>query len=191
MAVNTATCPRCGLSDHTYKLSEIYIEALDALKNGKIGPILPQVMNQGQVDARGILKTQALRSVISSFGPPSGGQQLTRPVNPNLVMMGFTLIAIFFLVQIFLSQRELFLPILILVLLFYSGFFIFRKRITGKYTQQMQENINLKRMYEAAIGQWMLMYYCARDEGVFAPNNNELIPLHAMKARLLEDAKKR
>jgi hypothetical protein len=189
MALSTIACPRCGLSDHTYKLSEIYIEALDALKNGKIGPILPQVMDQSQVDARGILKTQALRSVIKSFGPPSGGPQVTRPVNPNQVMVGFTLIALFFLIQIFISQRDLLLPILILVLAFYSGFVIFRKRITGKYTQQIQENINLKRTYEAAIGQWMHMYYCARDEGVFAPNKNELIPLHSMKAYLLEDAK--
>jgi hypothetical protein len=187
MAENIVECPLCGLSDKTFKVSAIYIEALEGFKKEGTPKILPQIMgDQSQMDAPGILKVQALRSIINTFGPPSGGRQIMRPINPGLVIAGFTLITIFFLVQIYTSQREMFIPILIVALVFYLGYVIFHKQIMGKYQKQIQDNIDIKRTYEAAIGQWMRLYYCAHDDGVFDPDENQLIPLQAMESYLLK-----
>jgi hypothetical protein len=188
MVVNPVQCPECRLSDKTFKVSAIYIEALEEFKHPGARKLLPQIMNDvKKLDAPGVLKTQALRSVVNSFGPPSGGRQIMRPVNPYLVIAAFTLIAIFFLIQIYTTQREMFFPMLILLIVFYLGFTFFRKQIIGKYIQQIQANMDIKRSYESAIGRWLRLYYCARDDGVFDPDENQMIPLQAMEAYLLNE----
>jgi hypothetical protein len=187
MKVNSVECPKCGLSDRTFKVSEIYIEALEGFKKGEKGRVLPQIVSdQSQFEAPGILKVQAFRSVVNDFSPPSGGSQLTRPVHPNLVILAFSLIAVFFLLQIYTTQPDLFLPMLILVFVFYLGYGFFRKTIYGKYNKQIQDNNSIKNTYEAAIGKWMHLYYCARDNGVFDPQEDQMIPLESMKIYLLD-----
>lgn len=186
MIKTPVVCPICAASDKTFKVSTIYIEALEGFKKGSELKILAQIVDdQNLLSATGILKTQTLRSVVSSFGPPSGGKQIIRPVSPNLVMMAFSLIAIFFLIQIYTTQREMFIPILILVAIVYLGYAIFYKQIYAKYTRQIQSNINIKTSYEAAIGKWMRLYYCARDDGVFDPVENQMVPLQSMETYLL------
>jgi hypothetical protein len=186
MIEKSIECPVCGLADKTFKVSEIYIEALGGIKNGETGRVLPQIVNdQSQLVAPGKIKAQAFRSVVSNFSPPSGGRQVMRQVHPNYIIAGFTLIAIFFLIQIYTTQPELFLPILILVFVFYTGYGIFRKSIYAKYNKQILENIAVRQTYEAAIGKWMHLYYCARDNGVFDPKEDRLIPLQAMDSYLL------
>jgi hypothetical protein len=64
MIANPVECPLCGFSDKTFKVSEIYIEALEGIKNGEKGSVLPQIVSdQSQLEAPGILKAQAFRSV--------------------------------------------------------------------------------------------------------------------------------
>lgn len=186
MIQTPVVCPVCALSDKTFKVSSIYIEALEGFKKEGELKIISQIVNDhNQLTTPGILKTRSLRSVVTSFSPPSGGSQTIRPVNPNLIVMAFTLIAIFFLTQIYTTQREMFIPILILVMVFYLGYAFFRKRIYAKYTRQIQANIDIKATYGAAIGKWMRLYYCARDDGVFDPDENQMAPLQAMGAYLL------
>jgi hypothetical protein len=187
MTEKMVECPVCRSSDKTFKVSEIYIEALEGLKKGEKGKTLPQIISDpAQLDAPGILKTQAFRSIVRDFSPPSGGTQIIRPVNPNFVILAFTLIAIFFLLQIYTTQPEMFIPMLILVSLFYVGYGLFRKTIQKKYTKQIQDNINLKHRYEAAIGKWMRLYYCARDNVVFDPQEDRSVPLNSMETYLLK-----
>jgi hypothetical protein len=188
MTEDLVECPQCGLSDNSVKVSKIYIEALDSFQSKEAKPLLVRIMSDPhQLQAPGLLKTQAIRSLVRSFGPPSGGRQIIRPVDPKLVMVGFTLIAIFFLVQIYLTQREHFLPILVLVLVFYAGYIIFRTQIHGKYEKQIQQNRDTKTSYEAAIREWMQLYYCIRDEIVFDPRSGRVMPLDAMEAYLFDE----
>jgi ABC-type bacteriocin/lantibiotic exporter with double-glycine peptidase domain len=100
---------------------------------------------------------------VSNFSPPSGGKAVMRPVHPNFVIAGFTLIAIFFLIQIYTNQPELFFPILISGFRFLYWVWNFRKTIYTKYNKQIQENMAIKKTYEAAIGKWMhLVLLCTR-----------------------------
>jgi len=187
LTANRTICPKCGLEDKSIKVSAIYIEALQNFRSKGVSPLLAQIMTDPtQLNAPGILKTQALRALVRSFGPPSGGRQIIRPINPNLVVAAFTLISIFFVVQIYISQRELFVPILVLVAAFYLGYAVFRNRIQARYQKRIQENLDIKSSYEAAIGLWMRLYYCSRDEIVFNPEENRWMPLEAMEAYLLD-----
>jgi hypothetical protein len=187
MTEDLVECPQCGLPDNTVKVSRIYIEALESFRSKEAKPLLASIMSDPrQLEASGLLKTQALRSLVRSFGPPSGQRQIIRPVDPKLVMVGFTLMALFFMVQIYLTQRELFLPVLVLVLLFYLGYAVFRNQIHAKYEKQVQQNVDIKTSYEAAIGKWMQLYYCIRDEIVFDPRTGSVMALDAMEVYLFE-----
>lgn len=147
-------CPVCGQNDQVVKVSRMYLLARENKQSAH------------------------------PFAPPEGKRQQTRPIHPDMVVGALTLVVVVFLYNIIRSQPNMILPVVIVLAIFYLAYFLGRKWILGRYqAEQSQENAH-KGNIEAAIGEWMKLYYCARDKGVFDPSENELIPIDQMRTYL-------
>ncbi len=188
MIQETVLCPACGQSDRVFKVSRIYIDALAAFSKSSEDSVLPELTGEA-VDEPGInlLKIQAMRTFVNNFSPPSGSKKSMRQLNPDLVVAAFTLIAIFFMFQIYQSQRSIFPIALGILVVFYVGYVLLHHRILARFNEQKAEEQGEQQRLERAVGRWMKLYFCARDEGVFDPTQNRLIPLDEMDYYLLEE----
>ncbi len=183
----TVVCPACGQSDRVFKVSRIYIDALAAFNKSPDDSVLPDLTGQAMEDPGiNLLKIQAVRAFVNNFSPPSGGKQQMRQVHPDLVVGIFSLVAIFFLIQIYNTQRAAFPIILVVLIVFYLGYILLHQRILARFNQQSESARAEKRQLEIAIERWMKLYFCARDEVVFDPAQNRMIPLDQMDQYLLE-----
>lgn len=151
----TYTCPECHQSDQCKKVSVLYIEA------------------------------SGNRKVLNIFNPPSGGVEAIRDVNPDIAVIGFTVIAGIFLYNIYATQPQYFTFIAIITGLAYIAYAILRKKIIGKYKASIQAKKDEKIKVEKAIDHWMKLVYCARDKVVFDPAENLPVPAFQMRDYLM------
>ncbi len=156
-------CPACGQNDQVAKVSRQYILA----RENKQRP--------------------------EPFAPPSGGRALTRSIHPDMVVGALTLFAIFFFVKIYQQQPNMLVPSLAVLAAFYLGYFLLRKKILGRYQADRNKESAEQVSIEAATGEWMKLYYCARDKGVFDPSDPEpiLVPLDQMRLYALKKAQEK
>ncbi len=188
MNEETVVCPVCGESDRVFKVSRIYIDALAAFNKSPEDSVLPELTGKA-VDDPGVnlLKIQAVRTFVNNFSPPSGGRQVARQIHPDLIMAVLALLAVFFMIQIYESQPSFFLIALAVLVAVYVGYYFLRRGIIARFNQQKDKEQNEKRRLERAIERWMKLYFCARDEGVFDPEQNRLIPLEQMDLYLMQE----
>jgi DNA-binding helix-hairpin-helix protein with protein kinase domain len=118
------------------------------------------------------------------FSPPSGKREMSQVIHPDMIVGALTLGAIVFLVNIFTQQPNMVLPALIVLVAFYAVYFWKHTWIMTRYQAQKDKEGAQKGNIEAAIGEWMKLYYCGRDKGVFDPAEDELIPLDQMRPYL-------
>ncbi len=151
----TYICPECHQSDKCAKVSVLYVEA------------------------------SGNRKILNIFSPPSGSTEAIRDVNPDIVVIGFTLVAGIFLYNIYATQPQAFPITAILTGLAYVGYVVLRKKIMGKYKASIQAKKEEKLKVEKAIDHWMKLVYCARDKVVFDPAENVAIPAGQMRNYLM------
>jgi hypothetical protein len=187
MVEKKVNCPVCSNSGNSYKVSDIYLQSLMRLKDGDKAeaPIIDRLQQEIPVERREKLKgSRYYRQLMESFAPPQGESQTTRAINPDWVIAGLGLITIFFLYQIFTSQYQVFWYILILTAILFTAYFLFRKRFQTKYQAVKDQETFSKQSIEKAIGRWMKLYYCARDNVVFLEGKGETIPIEQMNSYL-------
>ncbi len=191
MSEEKVVCPACGESDRVFKVSRIYIDALAAFNKTPEDSVLPELTGEA-VDDPGInlLKVRVVRAFVQNFSPPSGGKQGMRQIHPDLIMAVFALVAVFFMIQIQENQPSFFLIILAILVAMYLGYFLLRRRIVARFNQQKNKDQAERQRLERAIARWMKLYFCARDEGVFNPEQNRLIPLEEMDFYLVQGDEK-
>jgi hypothetical protein len=183
-------CPRCGKNDQVVKVSQVYIESI-AKEPVTDSNLIPRVLRWPAGKKSTSFRTMEERKFLGLFTPPSGKATITRLVNPDQVVMVFSVLAIFFLYQIFMTQKNVF-PIAVAILAaFYIIFFLGRKKILAKFQLQKKKELDEKGAIEGAVGNWMKLYYCIRDDGVFEPQKKDWIPLTELDAYLAKVEKKK
>jgi hypothetical protein len=68
----------------------------------------------------------------------------------------------------------------------YGLYFFKRASIIGKFEREQDSQRQSQARIERGIKTWMKLYYCDRDEGVFLPGKEELVPPEQMMAYLLK-----
>jgi hypothetical protein len=162
-------CPVCGQSDQVEKASTIYL----------IGIGLDQAHSNEQASNPGPKSkpTSSQRALSRRLAPPASGKQVTtRPIHPDMVAAALSLIAPFFLYGILTSQRSMLLPALAILVIFYGFYFWKRKTMIARFEVLQASRQAADQRIKRGIERWMKLYYCARDDGVFEPGSNELVP---------------
>jgi hypothetical protein len=188
MANKQLTCPECLSDSNTFKVSEIYLQSLARLKNGdtEIAPIIDKLQLEIPEERRAKLKgSRYYRELMESFAPPQGETQITRAVNPDWIAIGLAVISIYILYQILISQTVVFWYMVGFAIIGFAAYFIFRKQIFAKYNAQRNQESGNKGVVEKAIGMWMKLYYCSKDNVVFGAKKDEAVPIDQMRSYLM------
>ena len=188
MVEKKKTCPICDDAENSYKVSEIYMQSLMRLKSGDKAeaPVIDQLQAEIPPKRRDKLKgSRYYRELMESFAPPQGESQSTRAINPDWVAFAMAALSIFFLYQIFTTQREAFWYSLGFAVIAFAAYFILRKKILARYQIQKAQESGSKGKVERAIGTWMKLYYCTKDNVVFEDKKGDPIPVDQMRSYLL------
>jgi hypothetical protein len=188
MVEKTLTCPTCSTKENTYKVSEIYMQSLVRLKSGDgaDAPVIDALQAEIPEERREKLKgNRYYRELMESFAPPQGGTMSTRAVNPDWVAFAMGILSLYILYQILLTQYPVFWYMVALAVIGYAAYFIYRKRIFAKYKAQRNEEAGTKDKVEKAIGIWMKLYYCSKDNIVFGAKKDETVPIEQMRSYVM------
>lgn len=171
-------CPACGQSDQVEKVSTLYLIGIGLNRQPGVtdaAPIQPNLAD---------LPEGEYRRLARLFKPPASTRRLPfRALHPDLVITTFSLVILFFLFNIYLSQPGNLLPILVLLGIGYASYFWKRRSILVRFeTSQASQRATEQRVRQG-IDRWMKLFYCARDGGVFEPGDETLLPAEEL-ARL-------
>ncbi len=181
-------CPVCQKESCVHKVSLLYMIGISEQKD--LTPENLELFNRiySIKDSEGNSRRPAraeMREAIKRFAPPSGKDRVIRPVNPDLAVLAMLIFGIIFLVNIYTQQAAYFPYALGILLVFLLGYAVLRRRIIGKFQNELQSTTNERKVVEKAVDRWMKLYYCETDEIVFDPNRNRSIPLMFMQEYIL------
>ncbi len=188
MVEKITTCPVCLDPGNTFKVSEIYIQSLVRLKHGDQAeaPVIDRLQAEIAEERRDKLKgSRYYRQLMEAFAPPQGGTQSSRAVNPDWVAFAMVLVSLFFLYQIYTTQFQIFWYMVAFATVTFAAYVIFRKKIVARYQNQKSQEDGTQGKIEVAVGLWMKLYYCTKDNVVFGVKKNEAIPIDQMRQYLL------
>lgn len=149
---------------------------------------LPTQKEEDKVNLRySKLADKELALLVKQLSPPSSGKSdAIRPIHPDWVIAAFTAILPVFLFGIYKSQPAGLVPVLFILVIFYGLYFLRRGALITRYTnEQIKRQAETKRI-EKAIQEWMRLYYCSRDKGIFIPGQDLLIPVEEMIPYLMK-----
>lgn len=186
------TCPICESAENSFKVSEIYIQSLVRLKHGDkaIAPTIDRLQAEIPEERRDKLKgSRYYRQLMESFAPPQGGTMTTRAINPDWIAFSMLILSLFFLYQIYTTQPGVFWYMVGFAIIAFAAYGLFRKKIFEKYLSQKTEQSGSQEIVEKAVGIWMKLYYCTKDNIVYGGKKGNAIPIDQMRSYLLESAK--
>ena len=183
MVKKAETCPVCGESDKTLKVSQIYLESIskDDLIQGLGKKNLRMIFSNEENEP---YKGKITPGLIKAFTPPSGKSVMIRQVNPDQVMVLLVLISFFFLYNIYLQQPKALGLSGGLFAVLIGGYVVFRKAIKARYQRMLDEEKFANEKVKNSINYWMELYFCARDNIVYHPGRNISFNLSEMKEYL-------
>ncbi len=182
LMTGSVTCPVCQQSDQVAKVSTLYMEGLGLQKLSK------QKGSESKENLHGLrISDPEITRLARQLSPPSSGKSETiRPIHPDWAIAAFTAILPVFLIGIYRSQPAGLILVLIILVFFYGLYFLRRGALIARFHKQQLKRQAETRRVEKAVQKWMRLYYCHRDEGVFSPGQDQLIPIEAMIPYLLE-----
>lgn len=186
-----AKCPSCGQDDLVFHVRLIYMECLEKLKDSEgaktpeLDRFLEATGNSGKPKGE---TTKVLRDLVHQFEPPQGKPQLLKAISPDMVVIGFSLLAIFLLYQIYINQPEIFGYMAGFYALFIVGYILLHKSIIARYEKQKAMDTGSVEVIQKAIGKWMKASYCLRDNLIFGAYKNESVPLAEMTNHLIQSS---
>lgn len=177
--ISPPLCPACAQSDQVEKVSTLYMDAIGAGRLPEIGRGRAAATTNGGRLAG--IPDREQRKLVRRLGPPSSGRKsLTRLIHPDQMVLSFSVMILLFVGLMLRSQPQLLWPVGGILILFYLLYLWRRPRIIERYEREVLSLNDNYRRTEAAVGVWMRLYYCGRDDGVFIPGENELVPLDEM-----------
>jgi hypothetical protein len=180
MPKKAETCPVCGETDKTLKISQVYLESIskEELIEGKNKKSLRMILgDEAGVPYKGKFNTEFIRA----FSPPSGKTAIFRSVHPDEVMGAMFLLSLFFLYNIYLQQYGAFWIAGIIFVAMIVFYIAARKTIIAKYQKSKDETVQSNDKIKNSIKHWMELYYCARDKVVYHPQKNEYFEVSEIK----------
>jgi hypothetical protein len=177
--ISPPICPACGQSTQVEKVSTLYMDAIGA---GRL-PAVGRSEESGASAGRRLtgVPDREQRNLVRRLAPPSSGRRsLTRLVHPDQMVLSFSVMILVFVGLMLRSEPQLIWPVGGILILCYLLYLWRRPRIIERYEREV---LSLRDNYlrtEAAVGVWMRLYYCGRDDGVFIPGEAELVPLDEM-----------
>ena len=169
-------CPQCHQSDKTYKVSLLYLEGIERINHratanqpeisGLVEDLLPGE-NQPQVEK------QVVARLVKTLAPPQGENKVTRRVHPDSMVVFFGLFLLVILYQVTVNRSP---QSPILAVIFTGGllaYLLARKTIVQRYTSRIKQDQDENARIERAIGTWMRLYFCGRDQCVFNPDTQQ------------------
>jgi hypothetical protein len=181
--IESPICPECHRKDKVFKISQIYMESLTVFNKKDPHPVLTAMfINQ---DENVALPSPYSHEFTRVFAPPSGKTEIVRALHPDLIIGVFSAAILFLLYMAYNQNQAVILPSLFVLVPAYVLYFVFRKAAIQKYNDTMAEDKGEVRSVEQAIGEWMKLYYCARDGVVIEPESGKNMRLDEMKRFLL------
>ncbi len=180
--MNPVKCPICHESEPVLKASAIYIAALE-VRYGKKPAALDPDGELGEPPPGALLNLNPaeLQALGKRLKPPVGGKKSTfRPIHPDMLVGVFSVIAVFFLYQIFTLQTEALPVALGSAVVFYAFYFWQRKRLIAKHYALVQEQKDAQIRSERTVKRWMGLYYCVADDVVFTIAGHKPVPADQM-----------
>lgn len=187
-------CPKCGQNDQIFEVRLLYLETLEYVKPGTKAetPQLDRLLEiSGLKEQPNSKKNRIVNEMIKSFAPPSGKPELLKSISPDLVVGAFSALAVYILYQIFKTQRPVFWITTVVFAVFIASYFLLRKKILARYQDQLDMDTSSKDVIKKAIGKWMKLSYCSRDNIVFGANKTDFVPLEEMNKYLLKNSVKK
>lgn len=185
MPASEILCPGCRKADQVQKASTIYLDSIGAgrLSTARLDP--PAKPKDRLTD----LPSKELRSLGRRLTPPSSQKKaFTRLVHPDRMILSFSLFIFIIMAAMLSSQPELLLPAGIILAAFYGLYWILRPKILQRFEREQNAEAQQGRQVEAAIKLWMNLYYCRRENAVFIPGEDELVPPDEMNVFLMKKA---
>lgn len=163
-------CPVCRQPDQVEKVSQLYLEGIGIQRAGRPQPAL-----------------QDRRLLARRFAPPAPSKAgLLRLIHPDLTVMGFSGVLVFFIAGIWESQRAMLVPALAILAIFFGAYLLQRRKLIATFEGQVNTRKSADRRTERGVSAWMRLYYCARDDVVFEPGKNEAVPASQMIEHLMK-----
>lgn len=167
-------CPVCGQSDLVEKVSTIYMSGIADKRS-------PEIRQATKIPA------QKLRSLSRVLAPPSSGKSVPiRPIHPDTVVIVFSCVLPIFLFGILKQQPIMLIPALLVLACLYGLYFYKRKAVISKFELEQDSQKQAQARTERGIKTWMKLYYCDRDEGIFLPGKDELVPPDQMSSFFMQ-----
>jgi hypothetical protein len=167
------SCPSCGSSDRTDKISKLYLETLSLLS--KITEEPPAALNRHfgtrLTKRRRSELIAELRAVLKLIGPPEGKKIVSRLIHPDLTVACFGLISLLPLYGMKVGGSTQLFPSILVLVLSLGLYFILRNRILARHRRKKDDE---KAVYDAVrrgIETWMRLERCADDGAVYDPES--------------------
>jgi hypothetical protein len=170
-------CPECGLGDQVYRVSEIYVAGSE---------VVYRIKSEGEALAVG-LSPQRLKALRPLLSPPQSSKKkgFIRPISPDQLVVGFSLILPFVLYGIYTDQPQSLLFALLAIAGVYGLYFWQRKTLMARFNAELAKQAAENERIVRAVERWLMLYYCERDAGVFASPQGPLIPLDDIEPYLM------
>ncbi len=181
MTQSSPACPRCSQADKTYKVSLLYLESAARLNHHQQGdqPELDALLSDLSAET-GSQANSHLTRFVQHFAPPKGEKRTTRRIHPDSTVIFFALLSMLFIYQVAVSQPSQLPIILILLVGGILAYVLARKSIIKRYEERVRQEKEENTRMETAVTNWMNLYFCSRDQGVFIPGQNRFAPLEQM-----------
>lgn len=181
-------CPDCGQMDLVAKVSEIYVAGVELkLRRRKLGATVDETGPASPPPFWKEIPSQELQALSKQFAPPASRKQSTfRPINPDLMVATFSLIAPVFLYGVLTNQSSALLPTLFVLAVFYGFYFWKRKGLVAKFENMVQAQKTTEQRVKRGIERWLKLYYCARDEVVFKSGDSSGTPVDQIAGVLMQ-----
>jgi hypothetical protein len=180
-------CPVCNQQDQVEKVSTLYLIGI-GLKGQSAGPTYQPGQSKPGSQVLQELSESELRALSRRLAPPASKKEaMMRPLHPDLMVLTFSLVIPIFLFGIFQDQSPMLLPALIVLGFFYVFYAWKRKSFVDKFELQLKKRQASQQQIRIGIDRWMKLYYCARDDGVFEPGAQQLVPSDDLMSFLMKN----
>ncbi len=171
------------MADQVEKVSTVYLLGIGLKKRIAAESKKPALAAINPVYLE--MPSEDLRALSRKLAPPSSVKAgFTRPIHPDVFVLTFSLILPFFLFGIYASQRNILLPMLAVLAAFAAWYIWKRKFLIARFERQQNERKDAEKRTKSGVENWLKLYYCLRDDGVFEKGSQDLTPISEVR-RLL------
>lgn len=185
-------CPSCGRSDHSQKVSLLYIAATTYLSHQKnadqntldavLFDLIPGDSEHG--------RSNFLQQLVKHLSPPAGQKQISRPIHPDWMIIFGCAVGFIFIYQMSLADPGS-LPIIVSLLSIGLLIYIITRRpLLNRYQERIGREREAFDRLDLATQRWMRLYLCSRDALVFDPERQVYVSFEQLNDLLFDPEEK-